>query len=82
VSSAPCTAVVILALAVAVPPDARAQARLRPTVQRDDRAQARSRPAVTIAVDHPDDEVAVRLRAELSELGFGPSIIQAPEAAP
>lgn len=46
------------------------------------RAEDRERPVVTIAVDQVDDEVALRLRAELQELGFAPSIVQAPEAAP
>jgi ferric-dicitrate binding protein FerR (iron transport regulator) len=46
------------------------------------RAEDRPRPVVTIAVDRSDDEVAVRLRAELQELGFAPAIVQAPEAAP
>ena len=52
------------------------------TAAGDAHAQDLADPVVTIAVEELDDEVALRLRAELQELGFDPSIIQAPEAAP
>lgn len=43
---------------------------------------ALSSPTVAIAVDAPTDAVAVRLRAELRELGFAVALVQAPEEAP
>lgn len=43
---------------------------------------ALAEPEVAIAVDALDDAVAVRLGAELRELGFTVAIVQAPEAAP
>lgn len=44
--------------------------------------RAGATPAVAIAVDALDDAVAIRLGAELHELGFTVAIVQAPEAAP
>jgi len=44
--------------------------------------RAAATPSVAIAVDALDDVVAIRLGAELRELGFAVAIVQAPEAAP
>jgi hypothetical protein len=44
--------------------------------------RAGATPRVTIAVDDVDDAVAVRLGAEMEQLGFAVEVVQAPEAAP